>query len=145
MQSRVDVGGTVRFIENSAVNGGGLALEDQCLVNMPYAMKLKLCNVIIIIHRTLQIHLLRNSAMYFYRNTAEVDGGAIYVRAPSVAIDSNILPIFNTRCFVEYEVVSEPFSLDPQEWKVANSLQQPILINIDSFLVVMAIRSELNL
>ena len=49
MQSRVDVGGTVRFIENSAVNGGGLALEDQCLVNMPYAMKFKLCNVMIIL------------------------------------------------------------------------------------------------
>lgn len=32
VQSRVDVGGTVLFIENSAVTGGGLALEDQCLV-----------------------------------------------------------------------------------------------------------------
>ena len=32
MQSRVDVGGTVYFIENSAVVGGGMALEDQCLV-----------------------------------------------------------------------------------------------------------------
>ena len=32
MQSRVDVGGTVHFIENSATNGGGLGLEDQCLV-----------------------------------------------------------------------------------------------------------------
>ena len=37
MQSRVDVGGTVHFIENSAMNGGGLALEDQCLVrNIKY-------------------------------------------------------------------------------------------------------------
>ena len=32
MQSRVDVGGAVHFIENSAVIGGGMALEDQCLV-----------------------------------------------------------------------------------------------------------------
>ena len=32
MQSRVDVGGAVHFIENSAVVGGGMALEDQCLV-----------------------------------------------------------------------------------------------------------------
>ena len=32
MQSRVDVDGTVHFIENSAVVGGGMALEDQCLV-----------------------------------------------------------------------------------------------------------------
>lgn len=32
MQSRVDVSGTVYFIKNSALSGGGLALEDQCLV-----------------------------------------------------------------------------------------------------------------
>ena len=32
MQSRVDLSGTVHFIENSAVVGGGMALEDQCLV-----------------------------------------------------------------------------------------------------------------
>ena len=45
-------------------------------------------------------------------------GGALYVRAPSVAVDSNILPIFNTRCFIEYEVTTEPFSLPPRDWKV---------------------------
>ena len=32
IQSRVDVGGVALFIENSAVDGAGLALEDQCLV-----------------------------------------------------------------------------------------------------------------
>ena len=32
MQSRVDVSGTVHFIENSAEFGGGMALENQCLV-----------------------------------------------------------------------------------------------------------------
>ena len=32
MQSRVDVGGTVLFLENTAVTGGGMALEDQSLV-----------------------------------------------------------------------------------------------------------------
>lgn len=32
MQSRVDVGGMALFIENTAVDGAGLALEDQCLV-----------------------------------------------------------------------------------------------------------------
>ncbi len=32
MQSRVDVGGVVHLIDNSAVVGGGMALEDQCLV-----------------------------------------------------------------------------------------------------------------
>jgi hypothetical protein len=34
MQSRVDVDGAVHFIENSAVVGGGMALEDQCLVTI---------------------------------------------------------------------------------------------------------------
>lgn len=32
MQSRIDVDGTVLFVENSAMTGGGLALEDQSLV-----------------------------------------------------------------------------------------------------------------
>ena len=56
--------------------------------------------------------------MHFYRNSAETQGGAISVRAPSVAINLNILPIFNTRCFIEYEVATEPFSLDPALWEV---------------------------
>ena len=56
--------------------------------------------------------------MNFIGNSARVQGGAISVRAPSVAIDSNILPIFNTRCFIEYEVTTEPFSLDPVLWEV---------------------------
>ena len=32
MQSRMDVDGTVLFVENSAMTGGGLVLEDQSLV-----------------------------------------------------------------------------------------------------------------
>ncbi len=56
--------------------------------------------------------------MNFIGNSAEIQGGAISVRAPSVAIDSNILPIFNTRCFVEYEITTESFSLDPAKWEV---------------------------
>ena len=48
MQSRVDVGGTVRFIENSAMNGGGLALEDQCLVKIlaSYMYRLEFSDVL---------------------------------------------------------------------------------------------------
>ena len=38
MQSRVDVGGAVHFIENSALVGGGMALEDQCLVMVNYSL-----------------------------------------------------------------------------------------------------------
>ena len=49
MQSRVDVGGTVHFIENSAMNGGGLALEDQCLVFniMPYTYETGYYNIVV--------------------------------------------------------------------------------------------------
>ena len=67
-----------------------------------------------------QIHLLKDSKLHFHRNFAETHGGAISVRAPSVAVDSYILPIFNTRCFIEYEVTTEPFSLDPALWEVNN-------------------------
>ena len=59
--------------------------------------------------------------MNFIGNSAEMRGGAISVQAPSVAIDSNILPIFNTRCFIEYEITTEPFSLDPAMWKVIHT------------------------
>ena len=59
--------------------------------------------------------------MQFVRNSAETQGGAIYVQAPSVAIDFNIAPIFNTRCFIQYEVTTQPFSLDPAEWEVIKS------------------------
>ena len=50
-----------------------------------------------------------------------MEGGGIHVRAPSVAIDFNIDPIFNTGCFIQYEVNTEPFSLDPSGWKVQNT------------------------
>ena len=67
--------------------------------------------------------------MNFIGNSAEMQGGAISVRAPSIAIDSNILPIFNTRCFIEYEVTTESFSLDPAFWEVIflalKSIQRP--------------------
>ena len=66
----------------------------------------------------LQIHLLKDSAMFFLGNSATMEGGGIHVRAPSVAIDFNIDPIFNTGCFIQYEVSTEPFSLDPSNWKV---------------------------
>lgn len=56
--------------------------------------------------------------MNFIGNLAEMRGGAISVRAPSIAIDSNILPIFNARCFIEYEITTESFSLDPALWEV---------------------------
>ena len=57
-----------------------------------------------------------------------MEGGGIHVRAPSVAIDFNIDPIFNTGCFIQYEVSTEPFSLDPSDWKVQNT--RSVILNI---------------
>ena len=57
-----------------------------------------------------------------------MEGGGIHVQAPSVAIDFNIDPIFNTGCFIQYEVSTEPFSLDPSNWKVRNT--HSIILNI---------------
>jgi hypothetical protein len=62
--------------------------------------------------------------MFFIGNSATMEGGGIHVRAPSVAIDFNIDPIFNIGCFIQYEVNTEPFSLDPSDWKVRNTQSQ---------------------
>ena len=72
--------------------------------------------------------------MHFIENSAQMQGGAISVRAPSVAIDSNILLIFNTRCFIEYEVTTEPFSLDPVLWEVMSHLcgKAALILNLVS-------------
>ena len=51
--------------------------------------------------------------MVFVRNTAETQGGAISALFPS---DSNVLPVFNTRCFIQYKGNIE---LDSSEWNVS--------------------------
>ena len=56
--------------------------------------------------------------MEFVGNAATLEGGAIYHRASSVAVDINILPLFNTGCFIQYEVNTEPFSVYPANWEV---------------------------
>ena len=66
--------------------------------------------------------------MYFNGNSAKREGGGIHVRAPSVAIDFNIDPIFNTGCFIQYEVNTEPFSLDPRDWKVGKAMPSTVFL-----------------
>ena len=51
--------------------------------------------------------------MTFIRNTAETQGGAIFALFPS---DSNVLPVFNTRCFIQYKGNIE---LDSSQWDVS--------------------------
>lgn len=70
--------------------------------------------------------------MKFIGNSAQIEGGAIYVKAPSVAIDFNISPIFNTGCFIQYEVNTEPFSLEPQDWNVIDD-NQPFYLRSSNF------------
>ena len=50
--------------------------------------------------------------MTFIRNSAETQGGAIFALFPS---DSNVLPVFNTRCFIQYKGNIE---LDSSQWEV---------------------------
>ena len=63
MQSRVDVNGTVHFIENSAVNGGGLALEDQCLVHFKLIMITCRHYVIVLFYRFTSLGTQRCTSM----------------------------------------------------------------------------------
>ena len=56
--------------------------------------------------------------MSFIGNHAEVQGGAISVRTPTVGLDTDIVRLFNTRCFIQYEFSNAPSSIDPAEWKV---------------------------
>ena len=52
--------------------------------------------------------------MTFIRNTAETQGGAIFTLFPS---NSNVLPVFNTRCFIQYKGNIE---LEPFQWDVSS-------------------------
>ena len=61
--------------------------------------------------------------MSFIRNYAEIQGGAISVRAPTVGLDTDIIRLFNTRCFIQYEFSKVPASVDPAEWKVRGIFQ----------------------
>lgn len=66
----------------------------------------------------IKIHLHKGSEMSFIRNYAETQGGAISVRAPTIGLDTDIIRLFNTRCFIQYEFGNVPASLDPAQWNV---------------------------
>ncbi len=55
--------------------------------------------------------------MTFINNSAN-RGGALSVRSASVGIDNDIIRLFNTRCFFQYEIESTTASLAPSKWKV---------------------------
>lgn len=79
----------------------------------------------------MQIQLFQGTNMTFINNSAIQEGitsaksdvkgigGAISVRSGSVGIDSDIIRLFNTRCFLQYEVGSVSANLPPSNWSVS--------------------------
>ena len=57
--------------------------------------------------------------MDFVNNSAS-RGGAISVQSASVGIDNDIIRLFNTRCFVQYEVENTAPHMPPSEWNVGH-------------------------
>ena len=108
-QTNMDVS---NFEDNSAKTGGAISLEDLCVVSRHDITLISLLGMF----NTMQIYLLRGSNMTFIRNSAETQGGAILALFPS---DSNVLPIFNTRCFIHRKYragllpVGSMFSINP--------------------------------
>ena len=66
----------------------------------------------------LQLHLLRRANITFIGNHANERGGAMSVISPSVGLDTDIIRLFNTRCFIQYDVNNSPDSTPPSEWNV---------------------------
>ena len=62
--------------------------------------------------------MLSGSKVSFVGNYAKVQGGAISIRAPTVGLDTDIVRLFNTRCFIQYEYGNVSSSLDPAKWDV---------------------------
>lgn len=56
--------------------------------------------------------------MEFVNNSASW-GGGISVRSASVGIDTDIIRLFNTRCFLQYEIENTAAHLRPSEWNVS--------------------------
>lgn len=62
--------------------------------------------------------MFEKSSMTFINNIARDVGGALAVNSASVGIDTDIIRLFNTRCFVLYDVRKFPPSLPAEEWRV---------------------------
>ena len=66
-----------------------------------------------------QLHLLREANITFIANHANERGGAMSVISPSVGLDTDVIRLFNTRCFIQYDVNNTPGSAGPSEWNVS--------------------------
>ena len=71
-------------------------------------------------HFALQINLHEGTEVNFAENRAE-SGGGIYVEHLSSGNDVGLLSLFNTLCFLQFELDrDESKRLTPDEWKVMN-------------------------
>lgn len=57
--------------------------------------------------------------MTFIGNNATTRGGAISVETPTVGIDTDVIRLFNIRCFIQYEFDRVSVSTGPAEWNVS--------------------------
>ena len=117
LQTRLDASGTIWFEGNTAMEGAAIAMEDQCLVSKN-VLKLFAFYLLDFKLLLLQLQLFQNVSMTFLNNSAEKVGGAISIQNPSVGLD--VIQLFNTRCFIQYEVTTAPNILDPNlNWTVS--------------------------
>ena len=68
----------------------------------------------------IQINLFRGTELIFSGNNASTVGGAIRILNPTVGLDIRGNTVFNTLCFMQYEVELEnSTTLIPDEWMVS--------------------------
>jgi len=66
-----------------------------------------------------QIQIFRNTSMTFINNEAVNRGGGLSASsASSLGIDTDIIRLFNTRCFIQYDL-STKASFPPELWNVS--------------------------
>ena len=92
LNTRMQANGAMQFINNTAVFGAGVAMDDRCL-----------------------LEITPNIRIRFEGNVASESGGAIYVEFPPIRF---VIDIFNRLCFLQYICLCNDTSdVAPQDWK----------------------------
>ncbi|XP_019851702.1 PREDICTED: uncharacterized protein LOC109581757 [Amphimedon queenslandica] len=92
LNTRMQAHGDMRFEYNNAIFGGGIMMDDRCL-----------------------LEVTPNLNMTFLNNYASESGGAIYVEFPPIRF---VIDIFNRLCFLQYNDGGS--DVPPQEWENVN-------------------------
>ena len=78
----------------------------------------------------LQLNLHEGTKVNFVENSANMSGGAIYVEDLSSGNDIRLLSLFNTLCFLQFEVdLDESKHLTPDKWRVSSYGIQFLMYN----------------